>query len=1304
MRSAFRDAALCAAVLLALSIACANAASFYADSVLGNDGFDGLSPQYGAGHGPKRTVSAAIATVDNNGTISVAQGLYGEALWDLGTKTLTLRPAGTVTIYGTTDTDNDGIPDYWESTHGLNPNDPSDAGQASSDPEAHGLTNLQVYQNPSVLVVDGYSTLGDGVGDWWKVKYGFSLTDPTVADARLDCWTNRQKYENGVAASAPDPPFSLPYTADYQTNITCETIDYWSGVLVGDATHSDVLVVQNGGVLNDYAGYIGYEGSSSNNTVIITDSGSAWTNYYEGNDWFGDLVIGWAGAGNNLMISNGAYIYTEGMGIVGYEESSSNNAVLVTGSDSGWDNYWGPTVIGWTGAVNRLVIRDGAFVYNWGSGVIGYDVSSRGNTVLVTDSGSGWYNDYWLVVGGSGAGNSLVISNGAYADTWVIDAEGYAIIGYDPSSSNNAVVVTDSGSTWINYYSGLVIGWAAARNSLVIRNGAYVYDQGGVIGGDGSNNTVLVTDSHSTWWNDGPLYVGGSGAGNSLVISKGGFVYDQGFGDIGDDVSSSNNAVVVTDPDSVWTNEGPLYVGASGAGNTLVISNGGQMIVSSGGQAFDSQVYVGLNSSSSNNLVLVTDPGSLWTNESFLWVGWKGTANGLVISNSGHVVSLYGSIGVWYSSSNSGVLVTGSGSVWSNLPRLCVGYGGVNNSLFIENGGEVVSHNLILGYWEGSVGNLVGIDNGILTVTNESGDAIADVRGGALTINGGTCAVDTLLLTNGLNSALVFNGGTLTASTLTMDNGAIVECAVGTNSRPITVSGDLTLNGTLNIHDAGGLAAGTYTLFTYGGALSGGLAIGTSACFASIDSSTPGQFKLNVQSVPRITSPDPNSTVSGVIPVEVDLDNAASITWVTLMVDGNDYVTKTSPPFTFYLATHIFTNGVHSISAKLASEPADPVSSDVAEYVVETGVTALDFENTITMTWFPSFQTQLPLLARIAYDEADWSVEIANADGTVLRTLSGSTSSGEINAMWDGRDDLGNPVPDSTQYFLTFAAAPRYGQYTSSSSSSALPPVATFREAPWGTQQTLLARIYFGYFEDIYWGIAGFVEGAARDRLANIEWYIGQADRNQDVFLGAPLILEPAPSDYQARTSWSEFLNYLADGYVAGPPTSRPRNITQLYYYGHGAGNRLACCLLAPEEHTLVAPEIEAALGNWVQNCSLGLCPLFNTPYKFVWLDGCTTANGNLPQVFAILKDRRNYGTTVGAKNRAFMGWSIPIFKDWLLNPRHTLFAQGVFQRWTEDTDRPLAIAIAMAQQDAGYLPSYHFLKVYGYDQLTWGE
>ncbi len=62
---------------------------------------------------------------------------------------------------------------------------------------------------------------------------------------------------------------------------------------------------------------------------------------------------------------------------------------------------------------------------------------------------------------------------------------------------------------------------------------------------------------------------------------------------------------------------------------------------------------------------------------------------------------------------------------------------------------------------------------------------------------------------------------------LTLPGPTVVNFALGTNNAEIAVTGNLNLNSTLNITNAGGFTAGTYTLFTYTGSLGGNPVLGT---------------------------------------------------------------------------------------------------------------------------------------------------------------------------------------------------------------------------------------------------------------------------------------------------------------------------------------------------------------------------------------------------------------------------------------------------------------------------------------------
>lgn len=485
------------------------------------------------------------------------------------------------------------------------------------------------------------------------------------------------------------------FSGPNQTNTFDGVVTNFSGNY-GGGSWADVMIVRNGGKLFvTGAGFVGaWAVDQSNNVAYISDAGSVWSNSSY-------MIVGGGGKGNQMTITNGGFVTSAGGATIGH--GSDNNTVLVTGTGSVWSN---DITIGLSGAGNLLTIGNSGKVYgainSIGTGSATVDASN--NTVLVTGAGSVWSGTGLLTIGSKGTGNQLTISNGGavYGTSATIGT----------TSNNNTVLVTGAGSVWSNS-AALTIGSVGAGNGLSIANGGTVYSLGSCTLGStaaSSNNTVLVTGAGSFLTNNSNLNVGGSGSGNHLTITNGGTVTSSGDSSIGWIAGSSNNAVWVTGMGSVWTNlSSSICVGNQGTRNQLVITNGGKVY-----SPFSFTIGSALTSSS--NAVLVTGTGSVWISTLNLTVGSQGAGNQLTIANGGAVFNAAGVLGDSVSSSNNTVLVTGAGSLWTNT-TLTLGKG-LGNQLTIA-GGQVIATTVSLT----TNNNTILVTGGILDTTSMGIDA-----------------------------------------------------------------------------------------------------------------------------------------------------------------------------------------------------------------------------------------------------------------------------------------------------------------------------------------------------------------------------------------------------------------------------------------------------------------------------------------------------------------------------------------------------------------------------------------------------
>jgi T5SS/PEP-CTERM-associated repeat protein len=146
-------------------------------------------------------------------------------------------------------------------------------------------------------------------------------------------------------------------------------------------------------------------------------------------------------------------------------------------------------MLGYYGGRNTLTISSGALVSSR-HGIIGNGSLSDGNSATVTGASSTWQINLELIVGESGADNTLTISSGGSV------LNGDFEIGLYSAATNNSLLLTGAGSRWITRgYLRLGMTWSTGNN-VTVENGALA------VAGNGSgdwfeiNYTAGVAENH----------------------------------------------------------------------------------------------------------------------------------------------------------------------------------------------------------------------------------------------------------------------------------------------------------------------------------------------------------------------------------------------------------------------------------------------------------------------------------------------------------------------------------------------------------------------------------------------------------------------------------------------------------------------------------------------------------------------------------------------------------------------------------------------------------------------------------------
>jgi T5SS/PEP-CTERM-associated repeat protein len=224
---------------------------------------------------------------------------------------------------------------------------------------------------------------------------------------------------------------------------------------------------------------------------------------------YGSVMVGSNSSFNQLLVTNGASLSISGAGQIGVTGVARSNMVFLSGAFTRWNMAQGDMTIGVTGAVNRLVVTNGAELNNE-SGVLGSAAAATNNEAVVTGPGSLW-KMLDTVVGAGGPGNRVVVTNGG-----VVTCSSMVLIGSLASSTNNRVIV-DGGTLHVTNTMG--------NGVLHVRRGTNVLNAGlvevdrllvtNVLGQFELNGGTLITASTTN--SNGRVFFVGNGTNSATL-------------------------------------------------------------------------------------------------------------------------------------------------------------------------------------------------------------------------------------------------------------------------------------------------------------------------------------------------------------------------------------------------------------------------------------------------------------------------------------------------------------------------------------------------------------------------------------------------------------------------------------------------------------------------------------------------------------------------------------------------------------------------------------------------------------------
>lgn len=471
---------------------------------------------------------------------------------------------------------------------------------------------------------------------------------------------------------------------------------------------------------------------------------------------------------------------------------------------------------------------------------------------------------------------------------------------------------------------------------------------------------------------------------------------------------------------------------------------------------------------------------------------------------------------------------------------------------------------------------------------------------------------------------------------------------------------------------------------------------------------TTGFFQ--VFRIPNFPASITNYTFDGPIFIPVDFaDYRERVENIQVLIDGQPmqdaeymsmyYNGQTNWGMGIYFDR--LTNGTHQIQLVSTVHLNDDINYDAIYLTLSNLTRTIAVTNQITFPdWNDFIQGDTYTFnAQTLNPDTDWQIDIFDASYNYVNSGSGHTTDGHISWTWDLKDWMGNSRDnfDSDPYF--------YSQTTFNTASSGgySPAAQTTKPNPSSVKGYPDRGEWLIAFQDRWFSDAPGYGSDCQDKYNTAMqsvWYWPQSPYVGDTTLWYPIrfgtnVYSQADRDY----SWTNLLAWIGDLHV--------RN---LYYHGHGGANELGADRHTLDTNGLVTGSALASYYSKAQIFSwqVALQTRYNR-YRFVFLDGCSTAAGSWPSAFNISMTTHTpdfyQNHPKHPRPSVFVGWAKDIGGKDYGNVYNRITFQGDWIAEWANIYREYSIQQALEQANfvSGWLGAPKFsedIRCYGYQAM----